>query len=268
MADLKDLTIVIRGAGEMATGTAHRLASCHFRVLCTERPDPLAVRRRVSFCEAIGQGTVRVEGVTARQVSGLDEAEEAWAADEAPILVDPDLACLTALKPEVLVEASLTKKNTFGLRADWAPLVIALGPGFSAPEEAFFVIETNRGHNLGRLITSGRAEADTGAPGAIEGYTWQRVFRAPADGVFETERAIGDLVEEGETVGQMGGQPVSAGVAGMIRGLIRSETRVSQGLKLGDVDPRGARAFPDRISEKARAVGGSVLECILRIYNT
>jgi len=188
-------------------------------------------------------------------------------AGELPVIVDPEMACLEEYKPAVLVEASLTKRNDFGLHAGLAPLVIALGPGFKAPQEADYVIETNRGHNLGRVITLGQAEADTGVPGDIAGYTQERLLRAPADGVFETERRIGDLVEKGETVAQVDGQAVRAGVSGMIRGLIRPGMRVTAGLKIGDVDPRGEKAHPNLISEKARAVAGAVLECILRTYN-
>jgi xanthine dehydrogenase accessory factor len=211
---------------------------------------------------------VEVEGLTAGRVDDLEAVKQAWKTGQLPVLVDPGLTSLAELGPDVLVEATLAKKNTWGLRSSLAPLVIALGPGFRAPEEAHFVIETNRGHNLGRLIVAGQAEANTGLPGEIEGYTWQRVFRSPGQGRFETERQIGDLVGEGEIIGRVAGQPVEAGVSGMIRGLIRPGTQVIKGLKLGDVDPRGSKAQPDLISEKARAIGGSVLECILRAYNT
>jgi len=268
MADLRDLTILIRGAGEMASGVAHRLWRCRLKVLLTEIPRPLAVRRAVSFCEAVHDGTKTVEGALAQRVDSLARAEEVWGRGRLPVLVDPELSCLKELKPQVLVEASLRKKNDFGLRADLAPLVIALGPGFSAPREARYVIETNRGHNLGRVIEEGPAEPDTGLPGEIEGLTWERVLRAPVQGVFTTDLAIGRLVEKEEVVGQVAGQPVLAGTKGLIRGLIRPGTEVTAGLKLGDVDPRGERVQAGTISEKARALGGSVLECILRTFNT
>lgn len=267
MADLKDLTILIRGAGEMASGVAYRLWRSGFRLLMTELPSPLAVRRAVSFCEAVHEGSITVEEATAVLVRDLDQAHEAWARDELPVIVDPELAGLESLKPDVFLEASLSKRNTYGLNAAMAPLVIALGPGFSAPEDADFIIETNRGHNLGRLIELGPAEADTGKPGNIEGYTVERVLRAPVKGLFETDYEIGRLVEQNETVALVDGQPVKAGVAGMIRGLIRPGTPVPAGLKLGDVDPRGKRALPKNISEKARAIGGAVLEAILNRYN-
>ncbi len=268
MTDLKDLPILIIGAGEMASGVAHRLWRSRFRVLLTERPNPLCVRRTVSFCEAVHDGKASVEDAVGRRVDDLDGAEAAWAAGEVPVIVDPELTVLPLFKPAVLIEASLAKANLTGLRADLAPLVIALGPGFVAPSDARFVIETNRGHNLGRIITRGPAAPNTGVPGDIDGFTWQRVLRAPDDGVFSTDRAIGDLVEEGEVVGRVGRRPVTALVGGMIRGLIRPGTEVTKDLKLGDVDPRGERAEPNLISEKARALGGSVLECILMTYNT
>jgi len=268
MSQLSNLPVLIRGAGEMASGVAHRLWRCRFRILLTEQAQPLAVRRAVSFCEAVHDGAMEVEGLTARRVDDLAGAEAIWAVGGLPVLVDPNLEVLGLFRPAVLIEASLAKQNNFGLKAGLAPLVIALGPGFEAPGEAHFVIETNRGHNLGRVIERGQAEANTGLPGNIEGYTWQRVFRAPTDGVFETEHRIGDLIKAGQVVGRVAGQEVRAQVAGMIRGLIRPGTPVTEELKLGDVDPRGPRAWPKRISEKARAIGGSVVECILRTFNT
>lgn len=268
MADLKNLPVLIIGAGEMATGVAHRLHRSHFRVLCTERPDPLCVRRRVSFCEAVHDGRAEVEGLSAGLVDDPDGAVRVWNRGGLPVMIDPELNILAEYRPRVIIEASLAKRNAVGLKSDMAPLVIALGPGFQAPEEADAVVETNRGHNLGRVIYAGSAAANTGVPGSIEGFTWQRVLRAPGDGLFETGRNIGDLVAAGDVVGWVAGLEVRAEIDGMIRGLIRPGTEVDQGLKLGDVDPRGAKAHPDLISEKARAIGGAVLECILASLNT
>ena len=268
MADLKELTILMRGAGEMASGVAHRLWRSGFRLLLLDLPAPLAVRRRVSFCEAVHEGSMTVEDATAIMVYGPEQAREVWEKGQIPVLVDPETTSLKIMKPDVLIEATLGKTNDFGLNPGLAPLVIALGPGFRAPEDAHYVIETNRGHNLARVIESGATEANTGHPGDIKGLTWQRVLRAPREGVFETEHQIADLVEEGQAVAMVAGEPVLAGTSGMIRGLIRPGTPVTKGLKVGDVDPRGKRALPNNISEKARALGGSVLECILRRYNT
>ncbi len=261
-----DLLILIRGAGEMATGVAHRLARSGLRVLMTETARPLAVRRAVSFCEAVWDGTKTVEGLTARLIEDPAQAGRCWRAGELPVLVDPDTACRHALKPDAVVDALLAKRNT-GLSRDMAPLTIGLGPGFSAPDMVHLVIETNRGHDLGRLIYQGAAQPNTGVPGDIGGYTHQRVLRAPADGEFITSHQLGDAVEQGQTVATVGGKPVPAQVGGVLRGLIRPGSPVRQGLKVGDVDPRGRLEYLNTISEKARSIGGSVLEGILAAYN-
>ena len=264
--DLKDLLVLIRGAGEMASGLAWRLYMAHIRLLMTEQEEPLAVRRKVSFCEAVHSGTAEVEGVTARLISDADHMDAILQKGEIPVLVDPGLGCIQKIKPDVLVEATLSKKNT-GIHRDLAPLVIALGPGFTAGRDAHMVIETNRGHHLGRIITEGQAAPNTGIPGDIAGHMADRVLRAPVSGIFETEKNLGDMVKAGEVVASAGGQPVEARIDGILRGLIRPGFRVSKGLKVGDIDPRGDASYLDTISEKARAIGGSVLEGILRVYN-
>lgn len=251
----------------MATGVIHRLQRSGFQPICTEQAKPLAVRRTVALCEAVWNGRARVEGCVAELAADLDQAGAIQRTGRIPILVDPELKQLADLAPNVLIEATLAKRNSLPIKAGLADLVIALGPGFSAPEDAHWVIETNRGHNLGRVIDQGCTEADTGTPGNIGGFTHQRVLRAPVAGVFETDRAIGDLVETGQIIGMVVGSPVRAELNGMIRGLIRPGSTVSAGLKIGDIDPRGKGAFFNLISEKARAIGGSVLECILRKYN-
>ncbi|MCB2229062.1 MAG: EF2563 family selenium-dependent molybdenum hydroxylase system protein [Desulfarculaceae bacterium] len=263
---LKGMPVLIRGAGEMATGVAYRLHRAGLRVALTEVPQPLAVRRAVSFCEAVYDGAKTVEGLTARLVRGPEEFQPTWDAGELPVLVDPDTACRHHLKPLVVVDALLAKRNT-GLRADMAPLTIGLGPGFTAPTDADLVIETNRGHNLGRLIYEGPAAANTGQPGNIAGFTHQRVLRSPAAGPFETLHQLGDAVAEGEAVAVVNGQEVTAKVGGVLRGLIRPGIVVEPGWKVGDVDPRGELEYLNTISEKARAIGGSVLEGILHKFN-
>lgn len=263
---LKGLKVLIRGAGEMATGVAHRLARAGFHLLLTETQHPLAVRRAVSFCEAVHDGAKTVEGLSARLIQKPEQAARLWDKGELPVLVDPEMSCLDQLKPWVIVDALLAKKNT-GLRRGMAPLTIGLGPGFSAPDQVDLVIETNRGHNLGRLIYEGAPAANTGVPGDIAGYTHERVLRSPADGLFETQRQLGDAVAEDEVVAMVTGEPVSAQVGGVLRGLIRPGSQVRKGLKVGDVDPRGKIEYLDTISEKARAIGGSVLEGILARFN-
>jgi xanthine dehydrogenase accessory factor len=267
VSELKDLVILIRGAGEMATGVAVRLYRSNFRrILMLENASPLAVRRRVSFCEAINEGSMAVEGINAVRVADAVELDTAWASGKIAILVDSMAESVKLFRPDVLIDAILAKRN-LGTAISDAPLVIALGPGFTAGKDCHVIVETNRGHNLGRLITSGSAEADTGIPGNISGYTKERVLRARADGVFITEREIGDLVRKGELIGQVGSEPVTTQIDGILRGLIRPGSDVTKGLKIGDIDPRGEVGYCDTISEKARALGGAVLEAILTAYN-
>ncbi|MFH1242215.1 MAG: selenium-dependent molybdenum cofactor biosynthesis protein YqeB [Pseudomonadota bacterium] len=261
------LVVLIKGAGEMASGVAWRLFKSHFRVALTERPQPLAVRRGVSFCEAAYEGKKLVEGVEAVRVLSPQEIPHEWARNRIPLLEDPELKLREILEPDVLVEATLSKRNT-GISMDDAPLVIALGPGYEAGRDAHYVVETNRGHNLGRLYDRGRAEPNTGVPGEIGGRTYERVLRAPADGIFETGCSLGQPVSPGDIVARVGGDEVAAGIGGVLRGLLRPGTRVRQGLKVGDIDPRGQADYVNTISEKARAIGGAVLEAILRVYNT
>jgi len=265
---LSDLKILIRGAGEMATGTACRLHRAGFRKLVmTEIGNPLAVRRLVSFCEAVYQGRWSVEDFRAARIETPEEAETLWQQGLIPVLVDPENRFRPAIDPDVVVDGILAKKN-LGTTIEDADLVIALGPGFYAGRDAHFVVETNRGHDLGRLIERGEAAPDTGIPGDIGGQTSRRVIRAPASGIFESQLEIGALVAENQTVGHVNGSPVNCSIAGVLRGLIRPGTLVTPELKIGDVDPRGTQSYCRTISEKARAIAGSVLEAILIKYNT
>jgi xanthine dehydrogenase accessory factor len=258
--------IMVRGAGDMASAVAWRFHKAGFPVVLTEVERPLAVRRKVSFCEAVWDGTALVEGMRARLVADPGEVTGVHAEGDIPLLVDPDLACLERLRPDALIDATLAKKN-LGIHKDLAPLVIGVGPGFSAGEDVHMVVETKRGHNLGRVITEGPAIANTGTPGEIGGYAMERVLRAPADGPFETLVDLGALVEPGDVVARVSGEPVVTEIAGLVRGLIRPGIRVLKGWKVGDVDPRGDRSYLDTISDKARAVAGGVLEAVLRVYN-
>jgi xanthine dehydrogenase accessory factor len=233
----------------------------------TEIEHPLAVRRLVSFCEAIYDGTCQVEGVAAVRIDQPSDASRIWEKGDIPVIVDPQNSVRNIIKPDIVVDATLAKKN-LGTSIHDAPLVIALGPGFVADEDVHWVIETNRGHNLGRLILKGAADPDTGVPGDIGGQTTNRVIRAPADGMFEPSLDIGASVEQGQSVGHVGASQVEAGLAGVLRGLIRPHTYVTRGLKIGDVDPRGNLAHCSAISEKARAIAGTVLEAILMRFNT
>ena len=261
-----NLRVMIRGGGEMASGVAHRIFQAHLKVLMTEIPQPLCVRREVSFCEAIFQKEKAVEGVTAKYITSAEEVPSVWEKGMIPLLIDSEGTSRESIRPDVIVDAILAKKNTGTHKGD-APLVIGLGPGFWAGKDVDVGIETNRGHDLGRVIYDGPAEADTGVPGAISGGATQRVLRAPRNGLFRPEKEIGAMVAEGETVAWVEDEPVTASISGVLRGLLREGIPVQKGLKAGDVDPRGKRENCFTISEKARAIGGGVLEAILAHFN-
>ncbi|MBW1997775.1 MAG: EF2563 family selenium-dependent molybdenum hydroxylase system protein [Deltaproteobacteria bacterium] len=262
---LSRIMVLLKGGGEMGTGVAWRLKQCGFSVLITEIERPIAVRRKVSFCEAVYEGHMSVEGVEAVLAQDAREAHAVMEAGKIPLLADPRCQVLKDISPDVLVDAIVAKRNT-GTTIFDAPLVIALGPGFEAGKDAHYVVETNRGHNLGRLLTSGCTEANTGIPGAIGGITKDRVLRSPTSGTFANDFEIGDTVSAGDVIGTVGGVPVIGKIDGVLRGLIRPGIEVTEGLKIGDIDPRGIKEYCFTISEKARAIGGAVLEGILRRY--
>jgi xanthine dehydrogenase accessory factor len=263
----QNLAVLIRGAGEMATGVAYRLHESRLRVCLLEIAKPLAVRRTVCFSEAVYDGEKEVEGLWAKLIATPDEIHSVWKEEKIPVLVDSDSNQTRGfLKPDVLVDAILAKRN-LGTKSDDAPLVIGLGPGFTAGRDVHAVIETNRGHHLGRVILKGEAEPDTGIPGEIGGYSLERVLRTMKKGVFRSAKSIGDQVDQGTVVAVVDDFPVMAQISGMIRGLIRDGTEVKRGTKVGDIDPRGKKEYCFTISEKARAIGGGVLEAILHQFN-
>lgn len=259
-----DLRVLIRGAGDLASGVAHRLHEAGLKVVMTEIERPLVIRRTVAFAEAVFKGRTTVEGVSAVRVHSPDDIHETWARREIPVLVDPGLRYLRDMKPHVLVDAILAKRN-LGTYRGMAPVVIALGPGFEAPEEVDAVVETERGHYLGRVTYHGSARPDTGIPGMVVGCSWERLIRSPADGVFRSGAGIGDCVRAGDVVGHVGDEQVVVGIAGVVRGLIHDGLQVKRGMKIGDVDPRNDPALCFSISDKARAVGGGVLEALLHL---
>jgi xanthine dehydrogenase accessory factor len=265
MGTLKNMTIIIKGGGDLASGVAWRLHHCGFKVLITEIETPLAVRRKVSFCEAVYEGVTEVEGVGASLIHSVEEAQRIWEQHRIPILIDPSCSAKDRVQPPVLIDAILAKKN-LGTSLRDAPLVIALGPGFQAGTDAHFVVETNRGHRLGRVISEGTAEPDTGIPGSVLGHAADRVLRAPANGVWQNRLDIGDTVQKGDPVGTVGDTDVPASISGILRGLIHAGITVRKGLKIGDIDPRFERENCFTISEKALAIAGGVLEGILRVY--
>lgn len=253
----------------MATGVIVRLHRCGFRVAATECANPSAIRRRVALCEAVWQGQATVEGVTCRRVTGA-EAARVSQAGEVPLLVDERAECVSALRPAAVVDAILAKRN-LGTNRDMAPITVGLGPGFTAGEDVDAVVETMRGHHLGRVILQGAAIPNTGVPGVIAGYAAERVIHAPASGEMafvQDENGqtvdIGALVRKGQEIARVGGVPVTATIDGVLRGLICAGYPVTEGLKIADIDPRPEQvAYCDTVSDKARAIGGGVVEALL-----
>ena len=298
----KNLLIICRGAGDLATAIIHRLHRAGHRVIALETDYPAAIRRQVSFCEAVYDGSAAVEGVTARLVPALADAEtdtetysgindtpaahivsEKWdssaieavlEAGEVPLLIDPKGESIALLKPDVVVDAIIAKKN-LGTTINMAPLVIGVGPGFTAGQDVHLVIESMRGHNLARIITDGMAQPNTGVPGNIAGFTSERVIHAPAAGYIHDVRKIGDIVQKGDEIARIYPDkesydnalseyvPVNATITGIIRGLIREGYYFREGFKIADIDPRESELTNCfTISDKARSIAGSVLEAV------
>ena len=242
------MLVVIKGAGDLASGIALRLHHSKIDVVMTDLPVPLAVRRTVAFSEAIRLGSTAVEDVKAEKAENKDEVMDCLARGVIPVLADPEAEIVKILKPEVVIDAKL---------------VIGVGPGFTAGKDCHAVIETKRGHTLGRVIRKGSAIPNTGVPGNVGGQTIRRLIKAPADGTFHPEKKIGELVKEGERVANVDGVPVYALTDGKIRGMLQDGVPVTKGLKSGDVDPRGSSVDHMTVSDKALSIGGGVLEAIL-----
>lgn len=252
----------LRGGGDIGTGVAHRLYRSGFDIIILEIENPAVIRRKVAFAQAVFDGETVVEDVKAVKAKGREEIYSIWRDGNVAVIVDPCCTILHEIKAGILIDAILAKKNT-GMQRDMAPVTIALGPGFQAGKDVDAVIETDRGHNLGRVIFDGYAEPDTGIPGAVMGYRQERVLRAPCAGKVAAVLEIGDAVKKGETVCYVDKTAVTAPLAGVLRGALMHNMPVVKGLKIGDVDPRGVREFCYTISDKARAIGGGVLEAAL-----
>lgn len=257
-------TIIVRGAGDIATGTIHRLHQAGFRVIALDIENPTVIRRTVAFAQAIQNGTATVENVTARRCATIDEVCRCLKNNEVPVCVDAKGDMIRMIRPEAVVDAILAKKN-LGTTQDMAKAVIGLGPGFTAGKDVDAVIETNRGHDLGRVLYQGAAAENTGVPGNIGGYTHERVIHATNAGTIHLCHDIGDLVEMGECIAFIGETPVVSKLKGVLRGMIAEGTSVKKGLKIADVDPRGDRAYCQTISDKARNISGGVLEAVLHL---
>ena len=312
MMELDRGMIVVRGGGDLATGTIHMLHTAGFKVLVLESERPSAIRRTVAFCEAVYEGAWTVEGVTARLIPDIAKAKSVWAQGEVPVLVDPEMKCINCgesvtgdeksgsigtgtddplytmghctcpydplFSPVALVDAIIAKKN-LGTTIDMAPFVIALGPGFSAGVDCHAVVETKRGHNLGRVYYKGSAAPNTGVPGLIAGHAADRVMHAKADGVFYARARIGDVVKKGDVIGEIKSESVgmngsigtafdpfvTASIDGLLRGILHDKYPVTKGFKLADIDPRvEEKENCYTISDKARCIAGGVLGAILK----
>lgn len=253
--------VIIRGAGDLATGVACRLHRSGYRVLALETAQPTTIRRTVAFSEAVYKKSVSIDGVVCRFAESDRQAKSIMDANEVALMVDPEGKAIPSLRPAVVVDAIIAKKN-LGTSVDMAPLVIALGPGFTAPEDCHVVIETQRGHYLGQLILSGRAAQNSGVPGMINGFGAERVIHSPAKGVFTSDLRIGATVEKGQVIATVGEVPVIATLGGVLRGLLHTGLEVPKGFKIADIDPRGNPEHCLTVSDKALALGGAVLEAI------
>ena len=256
--------VIVRGAGDIASGTIYRLFQAGFSVIALEAEKPTVIRRTVAYAAAVTKGMVTVEGLTALRCDTEVSIVKALAEGKIPICVDPQGNWIKRLNPFAVVDAILAKKN-LGTNRKMAPIVIGLGPGFTAGEDVDAVIETNRGHDLGRVIYNGTAAKNTGIPGNIDGYTHERVVRAPQEGVLRIVQDIGTSVNIGDCLATIGDCKVTTKIAGVLRGIIADESNVFEGMKIADVDPRARVDYCYTISDKARNLSGSVLEAILHL---
>jgi len=256
------MIVLIKGAGDLATGVAYRLKKCGFDIIMTDISEPTTVRRTVAFSQAVYDNNVEVEGIKATLVSGLQEVKEVVKQGDIAVIVDEKAEILKELKPDVVVDAIIAKKN-IGTNINDGPIVIALGPGFTAGIDCHCVVETKRGHYLGKVIYNGSAIPNTGVPGDIGGYTNERIIRATNDGRILPISKIGDYVEKGDTVAYVNETPIFAEINGIIRGMLQKDVSVFKGMKSGDIDPRCEKNHCFTISDKARSIGGGVLEAIL-----
>lgn len=253
---IRGKTIVVRGGGDLATGVLWRLHRVGFRVACLEVAVPTVIRRTVSAAQAVFDGEARVEGV---RFILAEKGAFPNAPGTVPVWVDPGAESIVDVHPDCVVDAIIAKEN-LGTHKGMAPLVIGLGPGFEADVDVHCVVETKRGHDLGRVIYRGSAAPNTGIPGVVGGESEKRLVRSPGEGTFSPVTKIGDVVSEGQLLGTVAGLPVNAKIAGLVRGQIHPSARVVKGMKIGDVDPRIEQGNWNTISDKALAIAGGVLE--------
>lgn len=267
MINSREKIVVVRGGGDIASGTINRLHKMGFKVLVLEIPSPNFIRRMVCYGEAVYQREFELEGAVSKLAVNLDEIKKIWAEGKIPVYVDPEMKILDEIKPHALVDGIIAKKN-LGMSKELAPVTVALGPGFEAGKDCHAVIETNRGHNLGRVIYEGRASENTGVPGIIQGYGRERVIYAENEGILKIVRDIGSIVKKDEIIAYIDGVPVHASLTGLVRGMIREGSFVKKGLKISDIDPREEQLKNCwTISDKARTISGGAAEAIFYLMN-
>lgn len=264
--ELTDLKVLIKGGGEVASAIAHKLYRAHFNVCMTEISRPTAVSRGVCFSEAIYDGEKEVEGVTARLVGSPDDVFQAWREEILPIVIDEKSEIITTLLPHVVIDAIMAKRN-MGTTINEAPFVIGLGPGFYAGKDAHAVIETNNSENLGKVLFEGTAEKNTGIPIPVQGLTYERAYHATHDGLFVTDKEMGDPVKKGDIIATVGGEEIRAQIDGTLRALLRNNIYVQEETKLAEIDPVADREICYLIRAKMRTIAGGVLEAILNRFN-
>ena len=263
----QDKIIIVRGGGDIASGTINRLHNMGFRVLVLEISKPNFIRRKVCYGEAVYEGEFSLEGTVSKLACSLEEIYSIWEEKKIPVYIDPEMKILEKLSPDVIIDGILAKKN-LGMSKELAPVTIGLGPGFEAGKNVHAVIETNRGHNLGRIIYEGKAAENTGIPGIIQGYGKERVIYASAEGILKTVHDIGDVVQKDEIIAYIGTEPVKASLTGLIRGMIRGGSFVKKGLKISDIDPREDQLENCyTISDKARTISGGAVEAVFFLLN-
>ena len=259
--------VIVRGGGDISTGSIQKLYRSGFNVLVLEIDKPTSIRRTVSFSEAVFEGEVEVEGIKSKLVRNKEEIFKAFNENIIPVFIDPKGEIINELKPKILVDGILAKRN-LGTNKDMADITVAIGPGFYAGKDVDVVVETMRGHNLGRLIFEGKAMENTGVPGEISGITKERVIYSDFSGKIENVKKIGDIVKKGDVIAKISGNEVFASIDGLLRGLIKDGMEVKKGLKIADIDPRLKEVNNyTTISDKARAIGGGVLEAIFYMKN-
>lgn len=266
ITNLKDIKVLLKGGGDLASGIGYRLNRAGFKLLVVEKPEPTAIRRTVSFASAVYQDTLEIEGVTGKRARNFEEVKQCWQKREVPVTTTNETNILTSFQPDIIIDGRMLKERT-DQSIDEASLVIGIGPGFTVNKNCNLAVETNRGHHLGRVIYQGSTAENTGSPGNVNGYTDERVIHAPEAGIFQSDCQIGQQLNPGDVIGRVNNKDLKTEIAGVVRGLLKPGIKVKAGTKLADVDPRSEKDYCYYISDKALAIAGGVLEAIFYWYN-